>query len=575
MAGDLITSGVGFDGMIALFNYLWAKDNAWKVVPMRASCGGTKADFVGILYHSGVVELNGLDISQTFASPVTTAPHPWNNAYGGLASYKLKNGTDIDFDGRNPYTVKFAKPGGTTDTTTLACTLVVDPVPVPVVPPTVLTITSPATLPSAIKGVAYSATLTAAAVVGPATWSLKAGDNLPVPLTLGAATGIISGTPTTVGVTNFTVELKVGTKTVSLATKIEVKTLSIATPSPLPFGAPGEYYEVKLDSADANGVVTWSVAALSALPAGLTLDPATGVISGVPQGAATSNFTIDVRDSGAVVATASKAFQLDVAATQRFNTAAALPNVVKGAPYALAFKVSGGYTPRIFTVSGGALPAGVVLSADGNLTGSPTTAGNHNFTVKVESREGFLLMGLHAPPQGGKNYIAASNVTAVRTITTVREISDLRGATPVAICGDFNCCDLPCCATKNITGSTLTNRDAFAFLRVLPFQQRGFAADKTSLKNFPKTGNPKNTLYNDWKANSFDHVFTAGFANTAVKNASVRDLVALHANYAASYDTVTLLPKPNKKTVFNQILREVLWPEGVSDHLPVRFTLEI
>lgn len=60
-------------------------------------------------------------------------------------------------------------------------------------------------LPSGNAGTAYSATLTAAGGVYPYTWAIISG-TLPPGLGLNPSTGVISGTPTTVGTSNFTVQ---------------------------------------------------------------------------------------------------------------------------------------------------------------------------------------------------------------------------------------------------------------------------------------------------------------------------------------------------------------------------------
>src|SRR5208282_1299197 len=67
-----------------------------------------------------------------------------------------------------------------------------------------LTITNPATLPSAIVGVGYTATLQAAGGTPPYQWVLTAGA-LPGGLGL-ASTGTISGTPAAAGSFTFTVQ---------------------------------------------------------------------------------------------------------------------------------------------------------------------------------------------------------------------------------------------------------------------------------------------------------------------------------------------------------------------------------
>lgn len=59
-------------------------------------------------------------------------------------------------------------------------------------------------LPSGTEGVAYSATLQGTCTASPCTWSISVGA-LPAGLSLTSSTGAITGTPTTAGVSNFTV----------------------------------------------------------------------------------------------------------------------------------------------------------------------------------------------------------------------------------------------------------------------------------------------------------------------------------------------------------------------------------
>jgi hypothetical protein len=62
------------------------------------------------------------------------------------------------------------------------------------------------TLPGGTVGVAYSQSLTAAGGTTPYTWSIVGG-SLPAGLALNAATGLISGTPTTPGTVSFTAQV--------------------------------------------------------------------------------------------------------------------------------------------------------------------------------------------------------------------------------------------------------------------------------------------------------------------------------------------------------------------------------
>ncbi|HEY1215778.1 MAG TPA: DUF4082 domain-containing protein, partial [Bryobacteraceae bacterium] len=85
-----------------------------------------------------------------------------------------------------------AAQGGVTGSTTLTVQAA----------PLAITTTS---LPSGTVGASYSATLTATGGTSPYTWSISSG-SLPIGLTLNATTGGISGTPSTAGTVNFTVQ---------------------------------------------------------------------------------------------------------------------------------------------------------------------------------------------------------------------------------------------------------------------------------------------------------------------------------------------------------------------------------
>src|SRR5262245_56319767 len=77
--------------------------------------------------------------------------------------------------------------------------------------------------------------------------------------------------------------------------------LSISTAS-LPAGTVNVAYSQTLVSTGGTGTKTWSVSA-GTLPAGISLNSATGVISGTPTAAGAANFTVMVTDSASPAVT--------------------------------------------------------------------------------------------------------------------------------------------------------------------------------------------------------------------------------------------------------------------------------
>ena len=65
-------------------------------------------------------------------------------------------------------------------------------------------------------------------------------------------------------------------------------------------------------------------------------------------------------------------------------TSSSLQKATVGTPYTATLAASGG-SSFSWTLAAGALPAGLTLSADGVLAGTPTTAGSYTFTVRVSS----------------------------------------------------------------------------------------------------------------------------------------------------------------------------------------------
>ena len=124
------------------------------------------------------------------------------------------------------------------------------------------------------------------------------------------------------------------------------------------------------------------------LPQGLTLDEATGSLSGTITKSGTYNFAVNyaidgwIKKSANYSITVAPAFSLVSEDTDLLNVNVGddIYAEIKSDVYTL-----NNYTEINYTVKSGSLPEGVVLTADGELSGKPTVAGTYNVVIGVEA----------------------------------------------------------------------------------------------------------------------------------------------------------------------------------------------
>ncbi|WP_430543087.1 putative Ig domain-containing protein [Xanthomonas sacchari] len=251
---------------------------------------------------------------------------------------------------------------------------------------------SPTSLPAATAGTSYSQTLSASGGTAPYGFAITTG-TLPVGMLLSSA-GVLSGTPSGTGSFNFTVSA-----TDSGASPISgsrAYTLTVASPTltlpatTLPNGTAGQAYSAAITQAS-GGIAPYTYAVTAgALPAGVTVNSATGAFSGTPTVTGNFSFTLVATDStSGTPGQASRSYTLAIVAPTLTVAPSTLPSGTAGTAYNQALSTSGGTAPYTYALSSGALPAGLSLSSAGVLSGTPTVAGSFTFVVGVTDAGSF------------------------------------------------------------------------------------------------------------------------------------------------------------------------------------------
>jgi len=207
---------------------------------------------------------------------------------------------------------------------------------------------------------------------------------LPAGLTLNTTTGVISGTPTAVGSTSVTVTASNaggnGSNTITI-------TVSAALP-PAPVVSAGSPSGTVGTSFSYSVIATNSPTSYSstALPAGLTLNTTTGVISGTPTAVGTTSVTVTASNAGGngsntITITINPAVVIPVPLITSNGSVSGIIGT------AFEYAITATNTPTSYSST--ALPAGLILNTTtGKITGIPTAAGIFKIFISATNAGG-------------------------------------------------------------------------------------------------------------------------------------------------------------------------------------------
>jgi Putative Ig domain len=240
-------------------------------------------------------------------------------------------------------------------------------------------------LPDGILGQYYAQSLTCTGGSVTCAWQVI-NSALPAGISFDTVAGAVLGTPTTIQTGTMTVlaydpAWPANTATAALPLTIAPPPLQVTMPS-APAAQVGAVFQMTPSVTGALGSVTWSIVS-GALPAGLALDPFSGAITGVPAAWGPTTALIQAQDSWQIDRTDAKPVTITVApASITISTASPLCTSA-GRPFSATLSASGGTGAFVWSLSSGALPAGVALAQDGTLSGTVNSVGDYTFGVQA------------------------------------------------------------------------------------------------------------------------------------------------------------------------------------------------
>jgi uncharacterized protein YhjY with autotransporter beta-barrel domain len=346
----------------------------------------------------GVATYNLLVTSS--ATPTLTSVTPNNGSTAGATSVTL---TGTNFTGATA--VSF---GGTAATGYIVnnATTITATTPAHAAGAVNVAVTTPGGSATLTNGYTYTVP---APTVGPVSATVAANSNTnPITLSLsgGAATSVAVASPASHGTATasgtsitytpaagfsgsdsftYTATNTSGTSSPATVTiTVTPPTLAI-TPTTLPDGTQGAAYSQTLGATGGTAPYTYAISAGS-LPAGLSLNTSTGVISGTPSTSGTSNLTVTATDANS--ATGSRAYSLVINGLAPVANAVSATVAANSSANPITLNITGGAATSVAVAS--AASHGTATASGTSITYTPTAgfSGSDSFTYTATNASG-------------------------------------------------------------------------------------------------------------------------------------------------------------------------------------------